>query len=114
MKIAWFRAGAPDQLDPLDDTAALIDALGAEHAIDVFVEANAHDFVWRHFLTPWDLCVYELDDTPAHQFIWAYLLNYPGIVMLESRRSGNSQVELPSREGRSDDLTWLDSASALA
>lgn len=103
MTIAWFRAGAPDMSDPLDDTAALIDALGAGHAIDVFVEANAHDFVWRDFLTPWDLGVYELDHTPAHQFIWAYLLNYPGIVMLKSSAVRNSPGGALSREGRLDD-----------
>ena len=103
MKIAWFRAGAPDMSDPLDDTAALVDALGAAHAIDVFLEANAHDFVWRDFLTPWDLCVYELDNTPAHQFIWAYLLNYPGIVMLKSSAVRDSPGEALSREGRLDD-----------
>jgi hypothetical protein len=100
MNIAWFRADAPDPSDPLDDTAALVDELRGAHAIDVFVEADAHDFVWRHFLKPWDLCVYELDDTRGHQFIWAYLLNYPGVVMLKSPAVQNSWGGALSREGR--------------
>ena len=103
MNIAWFRADAPDASDPLDDTAALVDELRAAHAIDVFVEAEAHDFVWRHFLKPWDLCVYELDNTRGHQFVWAYLLNYPGVVMIKSPAVQNSWGAALSREGRLDD-----------
>jgi hypothetical protein len=44
----------------------------------------AHDFVWRHARHPFDVCVYELTDTPGAAFIWPYLLHYPGIVRLRS------------------------------
>ena len=84
MRIAWFRHTAPDTSDPLDDTAPLVEALRASHEIDVVVEHDAHDFVWQHVLRPWDLCVFELDNTRAHQFVVAYLLNYPGVVILRS------------------------------
>ncbi len=84
MRIAWFRDTTPDAADPLDDGASLINQLRSSHDIDVIAERNAHDFVWQHLLRPWDLCVYELDSTPAHEFIWAYLVNYPGVVMLRS------------------------------
>jgi hypothetical protein len=103
MNIAWFRPTTPDASDPLDDTAALIDELRSTHAIDVIVEAGAHDFVWRHFQRPWDLCVYELDNTSAHQFEWAYLLNYAGVVMLKSPVAHNSWGATLSREGRLDE-----------
>jgi len=103
MRIAWFRTTPVDVADPLDETAALIAELRASHAIDVFVEADAHDFVWRHALIPWELCVYELDDTRAHQFIWAYLVNYPGVVLLESARVHHGWGGALSREGRLDD-----------
>lgn len=103
MRIAWFRSTTLDALNPLDDTAALIDELRATHAIDVVVEADAHDFVWRHYRTPWDLCVYELENTRAHQFEWAYLLNYPGVVLLKSPAVENSCGGALSREGRLDD-----------
>ena len=103
MHIAWFRDTAPDASDPLDDTAALLDELRSTHTIDVIIEAEAHDFVWRHFLTPWDLCVYELDNTRTHHFVWAYLLNYPGIVMLKSAAVQNTWGSALSREGRLDD-----------
>ena len=29
-----------------------------------------------------DLTVYELEDRPASQFIWPYLLRYPGLTLL--------------------------------
>jgi len=103
MNIAWFRPTIPDASNPLDDTAALIDELRSTHAIDVVVEAGAHDFVWRHFQKPWDLCVYELDNTSAHQFVWAYLLNYAGVVMLKSPVMQTSWGATLSREGRLDE-----------
>jgi hypothetical protein len=103
MNIAWFRPTTPDASNPLDDTAALIGELCSTHVIDVIVEAGAHDFVWRHFLKPWDLCVYELDNTSAHQFEWAYLLNYAGVIMLRNPGVENSWGATLSREGRLDE-----------
>ena len=94
MRIAWFRADAADASNLLDDTALLIDELRSSHDIHVIVEENAHDFVWQHARHPWDLCVYELDNTPAHEFLWAYLVNYPGVVMLRSMDVAHLRVAL--------------------
>jgi hypothetical protein len=94
MRIAWFRDATPDTTDALDAGAALIDQLRSSHDIDVIVERDAHDFVWQQFLRPWDLCVYELDTTRAHGFIWAYLINYPGVVMLRSTDLAHLRVPL--------------------
>jgi len=94
MRIAWFRATAPDTSRPLDDSALLIGELRAAHDIDVITEERAHDFVWQQFLRPWDLCVYELDNTPAHQYVPAYLINYPGVVMLRSTDLPHLRVPL--------------------
>src|SRR5678816_683386 len=84
LRVAWFRHINTDSTDPLDATAALIDELRRTHDIEVILEASAHDFVWRQVQRPWDLCVFELDNTRAHQFIWGYLPNYPGVVLLHS------------------------------
>jgi glycosyltransferase involved in cell wall biosynthesis len=92
MRIAWFRHTDSDAANPLDGTAALIDELRRRHDIDVIVEANAHDFVWQQLQRPWDLCVFELDNTRAHQFIWGYLPNYPGVVLLHSIDVANLRV----------------------
>jgi hypothetical protein len=100
MRIAWFRDTPPDRTNPLDDTVALIAELARSHVIDIVSEHDAHDFVWRQLRQPWDLCVYELDDTPAHQFVWAYLVNYPGLALLKSPRVHHSWGAALSREGR--------------
>jgi glycosyltransferase involved in cell wall biosynthesis len=84
LRVAWFRHINTDSTDPLDATAALIDELRPTHDIEVIVEASAHDFVWRQVQRPWDICVFELDNTRAHQFIWGYLPTYPGVVLLHS------------------------------
>ncbi|MSO30197.1 MAG: glycosyltransferase family 1 protein [Acidobacteria bacterium] len=84
VKLAWFRTDAPRPADPLDDTAALIAALRSTHDIEVFTPANAHDFVWKDFRAPYDLSVCELDNTPAHAFIWPYLLHYGGVLLLRT------------------------------
>jgi len=86
--LAWFRAADPDVSNSLDDTALLIAQLRETHHIDVITAASAHDFVWQHFRTPYDLCVYELRDGRAHQFIPPYLVHYPGIVVLRGRPRG--------------------------
>lgn len=94
MRIAWFRIAAPDAANPLDDGASLIRELSRSHQIDVIVEQQAHDFVWQQILKPWDLCVYELDQSAAHAFVWAYLLNYAGVVMLRSANVAHLQAIL--------------------
>jgi len=92
LRIAWFRHLHTDSTDPLDGTAVLIDELRLTHDIDVVVERDAHDFVWQQWQRPWDLCVFELDNTGAHQFIWGYLPNYPGVVVLHSIDVANLRV----------------------
>jgi glycosyltransferase involved in cell wall biosynthesis len=92
LRIAWFRHIDTDSTDPLDATAALVDELRRTHDVDVIVEANAHDFVWQQLQRPWDLCVFELDNTHAHQFVWGYLPNYPGVVLLHSIDVANLRV----------------------
>jgi hypothetical protein len=92
MRVAWFRHSGIDAANPLDGTAALIDELRRTHDIDVIVEATAHDFVWQQLRRPWDLCVFELDNTRTHQFIWGYLPNYPGVVLLHSIDVANLRV----------------------
>jgi len=84
MTLAWFRADTPQPTHPLDDTAALIAELGSTHDIEVFTAANAHDFVAKDSRAPHDLSVYELDNTPAHAFIWPYLLRGRGVLLLRT------------------------------
>ncbi len=83
MRLAWFR---PTLETPVvgDDLATVIAALSTAHAIDIIDQARAHDFVWQQARRPYDLCVFELDDTAAHAYIWPYLLHYPGVLALRT------------------------------
>jgi hypothetical protein len=82
MRLAWFR---PDNdANGADDLAAVVDGLRATHEIHIIGAPAAHDFVWQAAQGAFDLCVYELDDTLGHQYIWPYLLHYPGVVVLRT------------------------------
>ncbi len=62
------------------------------HEIDVFVDrepdpdehdlVNAHHFVWKHRRNPYDLTVFQLGNASCHDYMWAYLFRYPGLVVL--------------------------------
>jgi len=80
MRIAWFR---PDS-NSADVLAPVIEGLRATHDVRVVDARAAHDFVWQAAQGAFDLCVYELDDSFAHQYIWPYLLHYPGVVVLRT------------------------------
>jgi hypothetical protein len=79
MRLAWFR---PDT-DP-GDLGAVIEGLRDAHDVRLVDARAAHDFVWQSAQGAFDLCVYELDDTAAHQYIWPYLLHYPGVLALRT------------------------------
>jgi hypothetical protein len=101
MRLAWF---SPADLPPHADTARLVRALAARHQVDVIDARAAHDFVWRHARRPYDLCVYELDDTPAHQFVWPYLVHYPGVTRLHRLTLHTSRAEALEADRRLDDF----------
>jgi hypothetical protein len=112
MRLAWFRpgTGADSGFDDLRETIA---ALASEHTVDVVSEARAHDFVWMEARRPYDLCVFELDDTPAHHYVFPYVLHYPGVLALRTgalhasrttllmhrRRRRDYEVEMAFSEG---------------
>ena len=69
----------------------------AEYDIDLFVDGppatfespherlqlfDAHDFIWKNRARPYDLIVYQLGNAPCHDYMWAYLVRYPGLVVL--------------------------------
>lgn len=102
MRLAWFRP-VTHVSDRLDDTGALVDALGSEHEIAVFDEARAHDFIRLDFRAPFDLCIFELADTPAHAFVWPYLMHVPGVLRLRSLSLHASRTEALRRQHREPD-----------
>ena len=94
MRLAWFHPRRETHVsERLDDTAALVAGLGAEHEIERFDEARAHDFIRQDFRAPFDLCVYELADTRQHAYVWPYLLHVPGVLRLRSLSLHESRTE---------------------
>ena len=83
-----------------DHLAAVIAGSSALHTISAVSERDAHDFVWQHARGAFDLCVYELDNTPRHQYMWPYLLNYPGVLALQSATVHDSRRARLVHEGR--------------
>jgi hypothetical protein len=102
VRLAWLRPAPLDPANPIDDTSALIDAMRARHTIDTFDERRAHDLVWMRLRQPFDVCIYELDDTAAHRYVWPYLLRFPGIVLLRSASLNRSRAAALRHEQQRD------------
>ena len=82
VRIAWFSPVPPDRSGIAAYTAELIPLLAPQvGAIDLY-HADRHDFVWRHRREPYDLIVYQLGNSASHDFMWAYLFRYPGLLVL--------------------------------
>lgn len=103
MRIAWFRPSAAAEDGDADHLADVIDGLGTAHAIECVDERQAHDFVWRYARGAFDLCVYELDNTARHQYMWPYLLHYPGVLALQSATVHDARRARLVHEGRQAD-----------
>lgn len=82
VRIAWFSPVPPDRSGIAAYTAELTPLLTPQvGAIDLY-HADRHDFVWRHRREPYDLIVYQLGNSASHDFMWAYLFRYPGLLVL--------------------------------
>src|SRR4051812_34596585 len=113
MHVAWFSPLPPTRSGIAAYSAELLPILCRTHAIDVFVDRpitrhespvegpqssvghaaggaphvrSAHEFIWRTRLEPYDLVVYQLGNAPCHDYMWAYLARYPGLVVLHDAR----------------------------
>lgn len=120
MRLAWFSPLPPVRSGIATDNADLLAILDRDHAIDRFVEAgtgvggsgtptpvpaqfSAHDFVWKHRQAPYDLVVYQLGNSPAHDYIWAYLAPYPGLVVVHDPMVHHARARQLLIGGRADD-----------
>jgi hypothetical protein len=103
MRIAWFRPSDTASGDDSDHLADVIAGLSAHHDVECVDERSAHDFVWRHARGAFDLCVYELDNTARHQYMWPYLLNYSGVLALQSATVHDARRARLVHEGRQAD-----------
>jgi glycosyltransferase involved in cell wall biosynthesis len=64
---------------------------------------SAHDFVWRHARGQYDLAVYQLGNSRLHEYIWPYLFQYPGLVVLHDARLHHARARALLAAERSAD-----------
>jgi glycosyltransferase involved in cell wall biosynthesis len=129
MRVAWFSPlpPAPSGIASYSaDVLALLDngfSPGGGFSIDRFVDSpdgsrggpapagvrglpsvfSAHDFVWKQQRAPYDLVVYQLGNAPWHDYMWAYLARYPGLVILHDVRLHHARARHLLRQRRFDD-----------
>jgi glycosyltransferase involved in cell wall biosynthesis len=116
-RLAWFSPMPPVRSGVAACSAELVPALRAFFDIDVFVDAaatdvrqtavpgtySAHDFVWRHQQTPYDLTIFQLGNSSTHEFIWPYLFRYPGLAVLHDAHLHHARAAALLRSGRNGD-----------
>jgi glycosyltransferase involved in cell wall biosynthesis len=125
MRLAWFSPVPPAVTGVAAYTAELVPLLAARHEIDVFVDfgesaglerravcraqaaaevgarvLNAHEFPWRHIVTPYDLIVYQAGNSSWHDYIWPYLFRHPGLTVLHDGHLHHSRAGQLLRRGR--------------
>ena len=81
-------------------SAELVPALAGEHAIDVYADSNAYDFVWRHRQTRYDVIVYQMGNSSHHDYIWPYLFRYPGLTVLHDAHLHHARAATLLRTNR--------------
>jgi glycosyltransferase involved in cell wall biosynthesis len=122
VRVAWFSPLPPNPSGIASysaDVLALLD--DGETRIDRFVDApvavrslqtiadgdrklfNAHDFVWKHQRDSYDLIVYQLGNARWHDYMWAYMVSYPGLVVLHDTRVHHARARQLLNQGRPDD-----------
>jgi glycosyltransferase involved in cell wall biosynthesis len=118
-RLAWFSPMPPARTGIAIDSAQLVAALRGEHEVDVYVDEplvaarraagsspfvrSAHDFVWRHHLEPYDLTVFQVGNSSAHDYQWPYLFRYPGLVVLHDVHLHHARASALLRQHRADD-----------
>src|SRR6266567_2951745 len=103
MRLAWFSPLPPARSGIAAYSDELLPLLDAGHQIDRFPEARAHDFLWMARRTPYDLVVYQLGNAPCHDYMWAYLARYSGLVVLHDARLHQARARALLVAGRADD-----------
>ena len=117
-RLAWFSPLPPLRSGIAQYTLELLPALSTVHQIDVFVEGrpsaylrpgprlavfDAHDFVWMHRREPYDLVVYQMGNAPCHDYMWAYLVRYHGLVVLHDGQLHHARARALLQRKRFDD-----------
>ena len=112
-RVAWFTPLPPVRSGIARYSVELLARLGQRFAIDVFVDTtdnqalpgaagvfSAHNFVWKHAADPYALIVYQLGNAPCHDYMWPYLVRFPGLVTLHDGQLHHSRARRLQQENR--------------
>jgi glycosyltransferase involved in cell wall biosynthesis len=122
MRLAILTPWPPERSGIATYSAELLPALAAQHDIDVFLDGpaalaagsamtagarlrlcSAFEFQPRHLQAPYDLIVYQLGNARCHDYMWAYLVRYPGLVVLHDGQLHHSRARALIAHGREAD-----------
>ena len=116
MTLAWFTPLPPVRSGISQYSVELLARLGRTHSVDVFVQDrgpappdgargvfDAHDFVWKQARAPYDLVVYQLGNATCHDYMWAYLARYPGLLVLHDPHVHHARAKSLLDQHRDDD-----------
>ena len=92
MRLAWFSPLPPEASGIAAYSSEVVPLLTPRFgALDLYCAplggaargaTNPTEFTWRHRRQPYDLVVYQLGNSRAHDFMWSFLFRYPGLVVL--------------------------------
>src|SRR5580765_7812241 len=117
-RLAWFAPLPPVRSGIAQYNNELLPGLASAYSVELFVDAhpdqfvrpdprmplyNAHDFVWKHLRQPYDLIVYQLGNAPCHDYMWAYMARYPGLVVLHDGQLHHARGRGLLEQKRADD-----------
>jgi glycosyltransferase involved in cell wall biosynthesis len=103
MRLAWFSPFPPERSGIATYSTEILPRLSPAHTVDRVPELAAHDFVWAHRRNPYDLVVYQLGNSPCHDYMWAYFAAYPGLVVLHDARLHHARARRLLKDRRFDD-----------
>jgi glycosyltransferase involved in cell wall biosynthesis len=122
MRIAWFSPLPPERSGIAAYSAELLPLLAPHHAIEVFIDdaagaraiervasvpgvhvRGAHDFPWRQAAGSHDVVVYQLGNDSCHNYMWPYLVRYPGLVVVHDAQLHQSRAWTLLNQRRADD-----------
>lgn len=103
LRVAWFSPMPPARSGIAAYSEELLPRLRARGVeIDVYAEpppgtapggTTARDFVWTARRRPYDLTVYQLGNAACHDYMWGYLFQYPGLVVLHDAQVHQARAQ---------------------
>ena len=132
MRLAWFSPLAPVRSGISSYSAMVLPSIAARHEVSLFAGddlwraragdarpgadgfraaetpwgplRSAYDFAPLHRAHPFDLVVYQLGNAGCHDYMWGYLVRYPGLVVLHDAQLHQSRAQALIARGRDGDL----------